>query len=309
MSELVSILIPVYNRENLIRETLESAMNQDYENIEIIVVDNNSSDNTWSIVSSLALEDSRVKIFRNSTNIGPVKNWIKCIELANGKYGKILFSDDVICKDFVTSSVELMDDKTAFVYSSVNVGPSLDSVRLSYRFSNKSGLYPLNIFINNSILSNNTPLSPGCAIFHLEHLRTAINTPIVSPSINDFYSHGAGPDLLLYLLSYGKYSNFGYIDRPLTFFREHDDSFSTSDKFSHLTECYTQAKLAFVESKLDSKTISNVFAFTWYASVRSGKKWISPRGFIKKYSNENIRIEASILKLIVLKLLGKRIKI
>lgn len=51
MSELVSILIPTYNREKLIRETLKSAAEQTYDALEIVVVDNASTDSTWTIIS------------------------------------------------------------------------------------------------------------------------------------------------------------------------------------------------------------------------------------------------------------------
>ena len=89
--DLVSILIPVYNRETLIEDTVQSALNQTYPNIEIIVVDNKSTDRTWDILEKLANRDSRIKIFQNKTNIGPVRNWKRCIDNASGKYGKILW--------------------------------------------------------------------------------------------------------------------------------------------------------------------------------------------------------------------------
>ena len=60
----VSILVPVYNREDLIGQTLNSALNQTYKNIEIIVVDNSSTDNTWEVVQSYEKQDSRIKAFQ-----------------------------------------------------------------------------------------------------------------------------------------------------------------------------------------------------------------------------------------------------
>ena len=66
----VSILIPVYNREDLIGQTLNSAIDQTYHNIEIIVVDNASTDNTWKVIQRYEKQDGRIKAFRNNTNIG-----------------------------------------------------------------------------------------------------------------------------------------------------------------------------------------------------------------------------------------------
>lgn len=53
---LVSILIPVYNREKYIGEAIESAINQTYKNIEVIIVDNCSTDNTWKILQDLSMQ-------------------------------------------------------------------------------------------------------------------------------------------------------------------------------------------------------------------------------------------------------------
>ena len=68
-SPKVSILIPVYNRAKIISETLNSAVNQTYKNIEVIVVDNKSTDNTFEIVKEFAKSHSNVKVYQNEENI------------------------------------------------------------------------------------------------------------------------------------------------------------------------------------------------------------------------------------------------
>ena len=87
---LASILIPVYNRAGLIEATIRSALAQSYDPIEVVVVDNASTDATWEVLQRLALEDPRLRIFRNETNLGPVRNWRACAEHARGHYAKIL---------------------------------------------------------------------------------------------------------------------------------------------------------------------------------------------------------------------------
>ena len=74
-SPLVSILIPVYNRERIVVRALESAINQTYKHIEIICVDNCSTDNTYSVLLEYANRDHRIKVYRQSENLGPVRNW------------------------------------------------------------------------------------------------------------------------------------------------------------------------------------------------------------------------------------------
>ena len=64
MNSKISILIPTFNRERYIKEVITSALNQTYKNIEIIVVDNKSTDNSWAILKDLAKNDGRIKLFQ-----------------------------------------------------------------------------------------------------------------------------------------------------------------------------------------------------------------------------------------------------
>jgi len=118
----VSILIPVYNRENLIEETVQSALNQTYKNIEIIIVDNQSIDKTWEVMQKLAFQDDRIKIFQNDKNMGPVRNWKRCIDEATGDYGKILWSDDLIAPEFLENTVHFLENKDiGFVFTGTEI--------------------------------------------------------------------------------------------------------------------------------------------------------------------------------------------
>jgi glycosyltransferase involved in cell wall biosynthesis len=121
MNPLVSILIPVYNREHPVVETIESAIHQTYTNIEIIIVDNCSTDNTWSVLQDFSRKDDRIKIFQNPENVGPVRNWKRCIDESSGEYAKILFSDDLISKDFLEEAMNVFEDVAAFVISPIQL--------------------------------------------------------------------------------------------------------------------------------------------------------------------------------------------
>lgn len=104
-SVLVSIGIPTYNRANsYLRYSLRSAVSQTYKNIEIIVSDNCSSDNTESVVKEF--DDPRIRYYRQEENIGPVKNRNFCLEQSQGQYFLLLFDDDVIDDDFIATCME-----------------------------------------------------------------------------------------------------------------------------------------------------------------------------------------------------------
>ena len=131
--ELVSILIPVYNRVDLVSKTIDSAINQTYKNTEIIIVDNCSTDGTWKLLLQYALKDNRIHIFRNHENIGPVRNWKRCLDEAKGTFSKILFSDDLMSENFIEETLKQFDENTAFVISTVKIiGESCDKVLGNY---------------------------------------------------------------------------------------------------------------------------------------------------------------------------------
>lgn len=88
--------MPTYNGASFIEETLNSAINQSYKNIEIIITDDHSSDNTLNICKQFADKDSRIKIYKNDKNLGLVGNWKQSIAKANSKWVKFLFQDDLL---------------------------------------------------------------------------------------------------------------------------------------------------------------------------------------------------------------------
>lgn len=92
----VSICIPVYNGAEYLKECIESALAQTYTDIEIVIIDDKSSDHSLDIVRHYQNKDKRIRLLLNDTNIGLVENWNKVALLANGKWIKYLFQDDVI---------------------------------------------------------------------------------------------------------------------------------------------------------------------------------------------------------------------
>ena len=263
-------------------------MDQTFTDFEVVVVDNASDDGTWEICQQFAAADQRIRIFRNDSNIGPVRNWARCIDEASGYYGKILFSDDLIESGFVARTLPfLQKPEVGFVYSLVNIGSEPWKGHVNYRFSKESGIYPALEFINASLFGGDLPISPGCAIFRMEDLRRNLIINIPSPTIKDFLSHGAGPDLLLYLITAQAYASFAYVNEPLCFFRAHEESISISDKNQYLSRCYTQAKIWFAETYLESSQISKYYVYAWYEHCRLSHSWELSSGFLGRYTMTN----------------------
>ncbi|HTF31709.1 MAG TPA: glycosyltransferase [Flavitalea sp.] len=104
----VSILIPTYNYGRFLGEAIDSVLNQSFTDFEVIIVDNNSTDNTENVAKTY-LHDERVSYYKNPTNIGMVPNFNKCLEYANGEYIKYLMADDLLHPDVIAKFVHILD--------------------------------------------------------------------------------------------------------------------------------------------------------------------------------------------------------
>src|SRR5712692_8229246 len=106
---LVSIGLPVYNGGAHLRRALDSLLGQDYAEIEIIVRDNESSDDTAAIVREYAARDARVRSFRNASNLGAVRNFELVLADAAGRYFMWAAHDDRWSSDYVGRLVQALD--------------------------------------------------------------------------------------------------------------------------------------------------------------------------------------------------------
>lgn len=95
----LSIGIPTFNRANCIERAIDSALNQESINVEVIVSDNCSSDDTSNVLKKYR-SNARVKYLRNSFNLGPVSNYNRCLEKASGLYFMILGDDDWLSANY-----------------------------------------------------------------------------------------------------------------------------------------------------------------------------------------------------------------
>lgn len=91
---MLSVIIPVYNTEKYLRKCLDSIINQTYKDLEIICIDDCSTDNSFQILKEYELKDPRIKVFKNETNLKVGKTRNLGITLATGDYIHFMDSDD-----------------------------------------------------------------------------------------------------------------------------------------------------------------------------------------------------------------------
>jgi glycosyltransferase involved in cell wall biosynthesis len=259
---LVSIIIPVYNRVNLVSRAIESALNQTYLNVEIIAGDNCSTDGTWDLLQRYARKDDRIHVFKNEENIGPVRNWIKCVNQARGIFLKFIFSDDWLSHDYLEKTVPLLKKNVAFVFTPVNLVFEGDA-QLKYEwynYFNKTRLIPSKSYLIDSLRNYKYPWSPCCTLFRTEDVNHNLLQEIPNKDNLVFSNYGAGNDKLIFLLTALKYKYVAFTPETRAYFLAHNNSLSVSNK---LNKYYETANMYFINNYLDEYLSSFLYTYFW----------------------------------------------
>jgi glycosyltransferase involved in cell wall biosynthesis len=162
----VSVIIPTYNRAEFLRSAIESALKQTFTDLEIIVSDDGSTDNTQVVVKSF--EDKRIKYVRNEGNKGPSGTRNTAILASEGEYIAFLDDDDVWLPEKLKSQVNLLDQSLpniCGVYSNrlminksngkiVSTNPGTDKLKgnLLYQLAIKSPIHTSTVLIRKKCL-------------------------------------------------------------------------------------------------------------------------------------------------------------
>lgn len=116
MNDLVSIITPSYNTAKFISETIECVLSQTYQNWEMIIVDDCSTDDTDDIVKKF--DDNRIKYFKNPKNMGAAKSRNYALNVAKGRWIAFLDSDDLWTPDKLSKQIEFMEKNNySFTYT------------------------------------------------------------------------------------------------------------------------------------------------------------------------------------------------
>jgi len=309
MNSKISILIPTFNRERYIKEVVTSALNQTYKNIEIIVVDNKSTDNSWEILKDLAKNDGRIKLFQNHINIGPVKNWKRCIDEATGKYGKILWSDDLIAPDFLEKTIPFLkeNDDVAFVYTGTEIFFERSMHKKQVYFIGDTGIYKGEKYIAGVLFDGDYPVSPGCALFRLIDLRKNLFVDIPNKIGTDFSKHAIGNDLLIFLLTAHQYRKFAFVNEKLSFFRAHEESITIETQNDKLILYYDLVKAFFIENFRED-LIPKLNAYIWLHHKNMFNSKIYPLKSVENFylKNCNFKVAWSWIAVIIIQKIIER---
>lgn len=205
----VSILIPAFNYGHYIEDAIQSVLDQTFGDFELIILDNQSTDNTVEIVNTYMQKDSRIKLIVNKTNIGMFRNYNEGLLHADGEYIKFLNADDTLHPQILEKFVKILDEHTSV------------SLVTSFRqeFSNSSKIISTNFhgeqnakeMILLSLSKLNFIGEPTTVMFRKENL----NLGLFDTSLIFF----ADLDMWLRQLSVG---NLYIVDEVLSYVRKHE---------------------------------------------------------------------------------------
>lgn len=138
----VSIGVPVYNGERFLRHTLDSLLAQTFDDFEVIVCDNASTDRTAEIVREYMARDARIHYYRNDQNRGAIFNYHRTLSLASGEYFKWMAGDDIVRPELVLQAVALLDANVNAVLAYSRAAFIDESGCVTHRFDDVMALGP-----------------------------------------------------------------------------------------------------------------------------------------------------------------------
>ena len=244
---LISILIANYNNGQFIEETLNSAVAQTYPHIEIVVIDDGSSDDSLNVIECYIAShpNSQIKLFKNIDNKGCGRIKRQCIELSEGEFFCFLDPEDTILPEAVSTLMEV--------------------------FSRKQELgivYCTHYLCNEKLEAQNVSSYPGVipeGQSHLTSTKGHISALALcrrsvydrTSGINATYQVSEDQDLYLKM---EEVAPVFYVDKPMYFYRKHDhnSSWNESKAFNNFYWKYHCVKAAYLRRKSNNSHVANL---------------------------------------------------
>lgn len=216
---LVSIVMATYNGERFLREQLDSIIDQSYSNLEIIIQDDGSSDETCTIVKSYAARDPRLRFFQNDETLGIIQNFIDLLSKTSGKYIAISDQDDI----WELKKIELLLNhigNSSLIYTDSILIDQLgnqtgETLLQNLRLAPKTGKGLLDLLTENTV--------SGHACFFLKSI-----VPSVLSNRYETWGDNMMYDQLIAVCA-SMINGVKYFETPLTYHRIHDDNSHNSN--------------------------------------------------------------------------------
>ena len=164
---IVSICLPTYNGSATVCETIRSVLTQTFQQWELIVSDDESTDNT--LIKIREFNDSRIRIISSRKRTTPADNWNHCIDHAQGRYIKVMGQDDLLLPNCIESEVEIMDhplhSELSFCFSKRNIISSSGRIIIRSRgFDHETDLVEFPLLLSKIVRSGSNIFGEPVAV-------------------------------------------------------------------------------------------------------------------------------------------------
>ena len=233
---LVSICVTFFNAGKLIRRILDSSLNQTYQNIEIIIVDDASVDDSEKIISEYIVRDKRVKYFRNTKRIFIIESLLKALELAKGEFVIWPGADDWLSRDFIANGVRNFlkhPDAAGIVPKLISLrGVDRDKFEFFNEVEFPSKIYPAKWFLRKMHKGGRFINPTLYSLVRKEDMVSALkyflknycDDPSLPEEFRKFASRAYGIDFMYFTEILSRYNNF-VSDNSLVFIKlEHSEN-------------------------------------------------------------------------------------
>ncbi|WP_082193065.1 glycosyltransferase family 2 protein [Bacillus rubiinfantis] len=226
MDKKVSIIMGIYNCEQTLADSLDSILKQSYQNWELVMCDDGSSDDTYTIAGEYAKKDSRIRLIRNPDNVGLAKTLNYCLRHCSGEFIMRHDGDDIMTNDRIEKQVKYMRENDC------------DACGSSAYLFDHDGVWGVRQVLtkpNKSIMITDSPFIHPTVIMKAESLLA------VGGYSDNNMTRKRLEDYDLWLKFYEKGFILHNIQEPLLYFREDQDSYKRKSRSFRLTE--TKARL------------------------------------------------------------------
>lgn len=223
----VSVLIPTYNYARYLPEAIESVLGQDFQDFELLISDDCSTDNSAEVIARYAARDSRIHFQIHPKNLGMVENWNWCLSQARGEYIKFIFGDDkLLSPSAIGKMAALMENDPAIsLVSTASNVIDARSAAIETRNNFQPCIYDGKIVIVRCLEQPaNLIGEPTLVMFRKEQAARGFDAR---------YRQLADLEMWFHLLDNGKFAHLG---EPLCAFRRHDSQQTNANRKSGKTE-------------------------------------------------------------------------
>jgi glycosyltransferase involved in cell wall biosynthesis len=207
----ISVCIPTYNHAHFLKDAIDSVLCQTFDDYELLISDNCSTDNTRELVAGYASSDGRINYYCNEKNVGPQENLNRCLDRATGEYVKILCADDLLEPTCLEESVRALEVDPGLVLTAsarLIVDEQLHTLRVA-GYSDSNQVVSGRDMIGFTLFNGNYIGEPSCVLFRRD---------VAARGFDTSYRLLIDVEMWLHILEKG---NLAYIGSPLCRFRYH----------------------------------------------------------------------------------------